>query len=129
MAYFRYKRKAKPPTKMYGIAIRYTMPLLTPSAIELSASLSKTARHMAHWACDVVNVNKTKQKNIILTAYLGIIRRNHCINYNAGNSYIQPNWKSNFCNFFMPLEIVSYCSNIGNQHKWNNNNRQCNMSN
>lgn len=43
-------KKNKAPIRIYGMAIRYTMPLLIPSATVVFPSLSRTARHMAHWA-------------------------------------------------------------------------------
>lgn len=89
------------------------MPLLTPSAMEVSASLSRTARHMAHCACDVVNTNNKIEKSAILTRFLSIIWRNHQIDNHTCYGDIKPNWKGDFCDFFMSFKIISYGSNIG----------------
>ena len=65
---------------MYGIAIKYTIPSLTASAFTPPSSLSRAARHIAHWAFEAI---EKREKTIVKTTIckllnlVCIIRRNH----------------------------------------------------
>jgi len=102
---------------MYGMDIKYIIPLLTPSAVDCPSSLSKTARHMAHWAFVSSMEKNINTQRITLGFILCIIRGNHNIYNYPGYGYIQPHWKSEFGYFFMPFNIIGYGPNISNQHK------------
>ena len=56
-----------------------------------------------------------------------IVRRNHIINDNTGNSDIKPNWKGEARIFFVFFEIPFKCKKICEQNKWNNGNTQYNV--
>lgn len=43
------------------MAIKYRMPLLIPSATLPSASLSKTARHIEHWASENNGISRKRR--------------------------------------------------------------------
>lgn len=78
-----------PAMSKYGMAIKYTIPLLIPAAALWPSSFSKTARHIAHCASAGMEMNKTKI-NMIYTLFLDIVRRNHNVNHHARNGYVQP---------------------------------------
>lgn len=53
------------------MAIKYTIPLLIPSAVDEFSSLSKTARHIAHCASDNWgNSKKTIENKIIMLRFI-----------------------------------------------------------
>ena len=61
------------PTRMYGTAIKYIMPSLTPSAVNCPSSLSKTALHIAHCAFPLKKKRIKKSKK---TSFRFIFKRN-----------------------------------------------------
>lgn len=66
----RQMKYATPPIKRYGKIIRYMIPSLIPFAEVCEASLSSTARHIAHWAwTSILNSNR---KIIITMAFFPI---------------------------------------------------------
>lgn len=69
--------KPRPPINMYGNDIKYTIPLLTPLAVEWPSSLSNTARHIAHWALASKRKNREKTISAILDFRLYIIGGYH----------------------------------------------------
>ncbi len=95
------------------------MPSLTASAFNPLPSLSKDARHIAHCAVDEnekkkearIKTNAFNRKPcdallLIIDSLVRIIRRNHQVNNDAGYSNIQPDWKSDFSNLSMSVEIL-----------------------
>lgn len=111
-----------PAISIYGIAIKYTIPLLMPAAALWPSSFSKTARHIAHCASAGMDTKRTKI-NMINTLFLDIVRRNHDVNHHTRNSHIQPQRERDLCYFFMLFNIIGDTSYIGNQYKRNDNNR------
>ena len=59
-------------TNIYGIAIKYIIPLFTPFACDGSESDSKTALHMAHCASSETTLSNSK----IRMMYFVFITRN-----------------------------------------------------
>lgn len=57
------------PTSKYGKAIKYKIPWLMPSAVAPSASVSRTALHMEHWALTSME-RRAKKSNDIIVLFL-----------------------------------------------------------
>lgn len=91
------------------MAIRYTIPLFTPSAWLLSASLSNAALHMAHWASketeaikkkktsnssplrldkDVETLPTDRREKLNFSFLMNIVRGNHEIDHHTSHGNI-----------------------------------------
>ena len=130
------------------------MPLLMPSAVLTFPSLSNTARHIAHWASvdwgsrSITNITMINRFFILLkitfidkginTLYFLssrrfyyvvslVIGRNHQIDHNPANRYIQPYGKRNFGQFSMCLEFAQMRPGKRFQYQGNHENRKYNM--